>query len=165
MMRIFLITVLFALSVILYGVSEWFKVESSQIASINKRHQNEIEKLKKIAKINMWLEHHTKSYFQQLPQTSESGDKELVTFYDKYATEFNFKINRFIYSGEGTTHNLDLSFFLERSLKKEIEELVVLHYRKGFLKFSRFEVTKDKISGTLKIVQPYFQKDINVSYK
>ncbi len=162
MSRIALASLLLTLSVLAYGLGEWFAEETRQIASINQKHLREIEKLKKIAHINKWLQKYVKPSLEHLPQSEENSDKALVAFFDRHAKTFHFTVERFLYT-EQDTHNMDISFELMRNERKKLQNLVMLRYPKGFLDFTGFNIDKEKITGTLKVIQPYF-KDANVSH-
>ena len=160
--RIVLITLVFTLSLFAYGLSEWFHTEKRKIASINQRHLREIEKLKTISKINEWLQRNMFPYFQNLPETSADIDRELVNFFDRYRQRFHFQVERFIYKDK-STNNLDIAYGFARSDPKIIREFLSLEPTRGFVDYVTFRMDAERITGTLKIIQPFIEDDGNVS--
>ncbi len=162
-MRIAIITAGFVLSALMIAAMEWFEIEEKNVENINKEHLSEIKRLKKISQINKWLNKVVKPSLDALPTNETLSESSLVTFYDTYSRDLNFKISRYIYNEENS-HNLDIDFSIERDKKRSLEKLMQLKYKSGFLKFDRFELKSNTLSGKLQLVQPFYGEN-NASHR
>ena len=151
----------FIFSVLFLALSEWFIQEETKVEQINKQHLEDIQRLKKISKINKWLEAVVKPSLDALPTDIKSSDASLVDFFDTYSHQFNFKVDKYIYK-DVNTYNLNIGFIVPRNNKDILESLMKLKYKKGFLRFSNFQLDENKIKGEIQVVQPFY-KDTNAS--
>ncbi len=162
MIRIAIITTGFIISVLMMAVTHWFEIEQTKVERINQEHLSEIRRLRKIAQINKWLDRVVKPSLAALPKNETLSEASLVAFYDKYANDLNFEVEKYIYSDENS-HNMDIKFNVERTDKVSLEKLMNLKYKSGFLRFARFKLEKKAVAGSLQLVQPYYG-DNNASH-
>lgn len=142
------------LSLFMVASIEWFNKERGIIEDINKKHQKEIRKLRKIKSINRWLDKVIKPLLNDVPNNPLVADTNLVTFFDHYAKSYNFTLTRYIYD-DGDSKFINMSFEIDRNDLSTIETFLQLRYKSGFLSFNRFEVDEKKIAGELLLIQPY----------
>lgn len=161
MIKIVAITLSFVLSVLMLSLTTWFENESLKIQEINKQHKQEIQKLREIAKINLWLDKVVKPSLEKVPTNIASTDDSLVNFFDEYSQAYNFRVSKYIYKDENS-RNLDIKFNILRNAKKELKNLMTLKYNKGFLRFNNFDLKDKKIMGEIEVVQPFYG-DMNAS--
>jgi len=152
----------FIVSVLMFALSSWFEVEEMKVETINSQHLQEIKRLQKISKINKWLDKVVKPSLAKTPNDANSSDEPIVAFFDQYAPEFHFQVQKYIYVDENT-HNLNIEFELLRDEKEALQKLMTLKYKRGFLQFNSFNVKDEKVRGELQIVQPFYG-DTNASY-
>jgi len=163
MVRILFVGFLLIVSVFLYALSTWFDNETVKVHKINRQHTVEIRRLHKITKINNWLDTYVKPYLAKIPTDANQSDDPIINFFDKYATDFQFQVDRYIYK-EKDTHNLKVNFVLALKNKPYLEELMKLQYPQGFLQFTNFQMKDHILRGDLLIVQPYYGEN-NASHK
>lgn len=161
MLKIVAITLAFVLSVLMVSLSTWFKNESLKVEEINKVHKDDIYKLRRIAKINAWLDRVVKPSLEKVPTNLIATDENLVHFFDQYASTYNFTVSRYIYKDKNS-RNLAIQFHISRNAKKELKDLMTLKYNKGFLKFNSFDLQDKNIMGNIEVVQPFYG-DLNAS--
>jgi len=152
----------FVLSVLMIALVSWFETEEQKVEAINQQHLQEIKRLQKISKINKWLDKVVKPSLAKTPSDANRSDEPIVQFFDQYADEFHFQVQKYIYKDENT-HNLNIEFELLRDEKKALEKLMTLKYKRGFLQFNHFKVRDEKVLGELQIVQPFYG-DNNASH-
>lgn len=161
MIKIVAITLSFVLSVLMFSLTSWFENESLKLQKINKQHQKEIQKLRQIAKINAWLDKVVKPSLSKVPTNLASTDDSLVNFFDAYSQNYNFTVSKYIHQDEHS-RNLDIKFDIFRNEQQELQNLMTLKYKKGFLRFNNFELKDKKIMGEIEVVQPFYG-DMNAS--
>jgi len=155
MIKIVAISLALIFSVLMVALSDWFEEQQLIVEKINREHRSEIQKLKKIKKVNAWLNKVVKPSLDNAPKNVQGSDDGLVEFFDKYASEFDFQVKRYIYEDKGT-HNIDISFETPRDDKEKLNKLVLLKREKGFLQFTTFKLQDKKIVGELRIIQPFY---------
>ena len=161
MKKLLIISAAFALSILMVAASNWFEEQTKVVESINRQHLHEIERLKKIAKINKWLRSTITPFIESLPKDANASDVTLVKFFDRYADRFDFRVKNYIYKDK-YSHNLDVMFKIPRYDKKNLQELMLLRYPTGYLQYNTFELKEESVIGKLRIVQPLYG-DFNVS--
>ena len=154
-LKIAIATFGFIFAILMFALASWFETEELQVQSINRQHLQEIRKLRKISKINSWLDKVVKPSLSKTPTDANASDGPIVNFFDEYAYEFDFEVDKYIYDDENT-HNLNIKFSISRDQQETLENLMKLKYQKGFLQFNNFEVKDKLIKGELKIVQPFY---------
>jgi len=155
MIKLVAITLAFMLSILMLALSDWFIEQEQIVEKINKEHRSEIQKLKKIKKVNEWLNKVVKPSLDNVPKGVEDSDDGLVNFFDKHAKSFKFQVKKYIYKNEDT-HNIDIAFEVPRNDKKRINDLVLLNREKGFLQFTNFSLQDKRILGELRVIQPFY---------
>ena len=145
----------FVVAILMFALASWFEIEEIKVKSINRQHLQEIKKLRKISKINSWLDKVVKPSLSATPTDANASDKPIVNFFDEYSYEFNFEVEKYIYNDENT-HNLNIKFSISRNEQERLEDLMKLKYKKGFLQFNDFEVKDKLVKGELQIVQPFY---------
>jgi len=154
-LRIAIATVGFVVAILMFALATWFEQEEIKVQSINRQHLQEIKKLRKISKINGWLDKVVKPSLSATPTDANASDEPIVNFFDEYANEFNFQVDKYIYNDENT-HNLNIKFSISRNELEKLEDLMKLKYKKGFLQFNDFQLKEKLIKGELQIVQPFY---------
>ena len=160
--RLIAISFGFIMSVLMIALVSWFETEEQKVEAINQQHLQEIKRLQKISKINIWLDKVVKPSLAKTPSDANRSDEPIVAFFDQYAPEFHFQVQKYIYEDKNT-HNLDIKFELLRDEKEALTKLMTLKYKRGFLQFNNFRVKDEKVLGELQIVQPFYG-DINASH-
>jgi hypothetical protein len=155
MVKMFIISFFLISSVLFFAVTNWFENEQIKVNKITKKHLNDIRRLRKIAKINQWMDKIVKPSLDRLKSDVESTDNDLVDFYDKYSQQFNFRVSKYIYT-DVNTQNLDIKFSILRDDISILKELTSLKHKSGFLHFNSFDIDDKSIKGELQIVQPYY---------
>lgn len=155
MIKIYIISFFLVSSVLLVALSDWFVVEGKKVDAITQEHLNDIRRLKKIAKINKWMDEVVKPSLERLKDDVESTDNDLVNFFDAYSEEFNFKVSKYIYA-DLHTQNLDIGFEVQRDSIDKLKDLTLLKHKTGFLHFNTFRVDTTSLKGELKVIQPYY---------
>ncbi len=161
MKKLIFVTVALVLSVLMYATSNWFEEQTLVVRSINTQHLQEIERLKKIARINKWLKDSITPFLESLPKDANASDITLVKFFDRHANKFHFTVEDYIYR-EPYSHNLDVTFSVLRDDKKDLRDLMLLRYPTGYLQYDFFKLESRKVTGNIRIVQPLYG-DANVS--
>jgi len=161
MKKTLIITFFAVLSVLFYGLSIWFEQETYKVSKINKEHLTQIQRLKKIEKINKWLDKKIKPFIETLPKTQNMSDMQLVNFFDKHSTQLEFEVSKYIYK-EDLTYKMDINFNVPRNDKKRLTYLMELKYKYGYLQFKTLKTFDKYVKGSLEIIQP-IKSDINES--
>jgi hypothetical protein len=161
MKKTLIITFFAVLSVLFYGLSIWFEQETYKVSKINKEHLVQIQRLKKIEKINKWLDKKIKPFIETLPKTQNMSDMQLVDFFDKHSTQLDFEVSRYIYK-EDLTYKMDINFNVPRNDKQKLTYLMELKYKYGYLQFKTLKTFDKYVKGSLEIIQP-IKSDINES--
>jgi len=162
MKKIAIISVVFVSAILFYILSLWYEGQEKELISINQEYIKDIRTLREIRQINKWLKENIEPFLLSLPKNTSSSNDKLVLFFDHYSKLFNFKVEKYIYEEE-STQNLDIAFSLNRDDKKDLQKLMQLKYKSGYIEFKNFKIDDKKITGTLKLVQPVDKKDTNAS--
>ncbi len=161
MIKLTAIALSITLSILLLSSSYWFENEQLKIEKINKKHLEDIRKLKKIAQINNWLDKVVKPMLKVTPDSVDLADENLVKYFDKHEKELKFEVAKYIYSDD-VAKNLLLKYEVDRKKLNKLKKLMRLKYREGFLQFQELNMDKKVIKGTILLVQP-FNGEHNVS--
>jgi hypothetical protein len=159
MKKIILATLLGVCSILLFSLNGWFRSEITVLQNINQKHIQEMRRLHKIEKINRWLDAVVKPSLQNLPKDAQENDANLVQFFDLYAEDFHFVVEKYLYDDKNS-HNLDINFEIPREEKETLLELMKLHFPNGFLRFKSFQILGTKIKGTLQLIQPNYENSL-----
>ncbi len=151
MIKIFTITLSTVLMVLMLASISWFEQEQEKVETINKKHREDIRKLKKIAQINAWLD---SIRFKTLSESENEAEYHLVSYFDDNAKTYDFQVNRYIYK-DNTAKNLDISYTIDRNNSKNLDALMSIHYKNGFLQFKKLEMDQKGIKGEIQLIQPY----------
>ncbi len=154
MIKILIITLSITLSVLMVSCISWFKKEELKLEAINKVQLEDIEKLKKIVQINVWLHHIIKPLTDSIPTSANRAEKKLVQYFDRNSEEYNLQVSHYIYEDDISKY-LDNSYKVDRYNAKQINDLMNINYKSGFLQFIEFNMNKKDITGTFKLIQPY----------
>jgi type I site-specific restriction endonuclease len=138
----------------MFSSSAWFEKEQLKIEKINKAHLKNIEKLKKIAQINSWLDTIVKPKLKITPNSENLADENLVRYFDLHSKNLNLEVSKYIYSDAVAKHLL-VNYEISRFELEKLEKLISLHYTEGFLQFREFDVDKKIVKGTIQFVQPF----------
>ena len=155
MIKIIAISFALIFSVLMVALADWFVDQEQIVQKINREHKSEIQKLKKIKKVNEWLNKIVKPSLDNVPKSLQDSDDGLINFFDRHATAFNFQVKKYIYATKDT-HNIDISFEIDRNQKDRLNELVLLKRKKGFLQFTQFTIDEKKVKGELRAIQPIY---------
>jgi len=145
----------------MYTVGLWYETEQQKLEVINKEHTRDIRTLREIRQINVWLAKEIEPFLQTLPKNTSSSKNQLVLFFDRYSQLFDFKVEKYIYKDD-LTQNLDISFTVNRD-NKDLQKLMQLQYKTGYIEFKNFKVDEKKITGILHLVQPMVNGEQNAS--
>lgn len=154
MIKTISITFSIVLIVLLFSSISWFELEQQKVEEINRKHIEDIEKLKKISQINILLENIIKTKVQTLSEREAQAENHLVNYFDNNADLYNFQIKKYIYNAENTK-NLNVSFKLDRNNASNLNNLISMQYIDGFLQFKKFEMNQKNINGEIQLIQPY----------
>lgn len=154
MKNIIIITVNLTLSVLMIGLISWFENEKVRIEALNKKHQQEINRLQKISQINSWLGDSIHPMIKTQPSRFDEGALNIVRFYDDNAHNYNMSVDKYFYK-EDVSQNIDFSYKIDTYGVRNIRELINLEYEGGFLQFLEFRVDKKNITGKIQLIQPY----------
>ena len=156
MSNIIIITINLTLSVLMIGLVSWFENEKIKIETLNKKHQEEINRLQKISQINSWLEDSIYPMIktQQQQNRFDEGALNIVRFYDDNAHNYNMLVDKYFYKDE-ISHNINFSYKIDTHNVKNIRELINLEYEGGFLQFLEFRIDKKNIIGKIQLIQLY----------
>ncbi|MEK6659560.1 MAG: hypothetical protein AABY36_07780 [Campylobacterota bacterium] len=154
MKNIIIITVNLTLSVLMVALISWFENEKIKIDALNKKHQEDTNKLQKISQINSWLEELIFPMIKIQPIKFDEGALNIVRFYDDNMHSYNLSVDKYFYK-EDVSENIDFSYNVDASSVKNIRELINLGYEGGFLQFLEFKTDKKNIVGKIQLIQPY----------
>ena len=154
MIKILTITLTIVLSVLMIASISWFELEQEKVDAINKKHVEDIQKLKKISQINIWLENIVKSKIQTLSAREDEVVSNLVRYFDDNAKAYNFQVNRYMYN-DNNTKNIDIKYSVDRNETRHLNGLMSISYDDGFLQFKKFEMDQKHIRGEIQLIQPY----------
>jgi len=158
MKQIAFTTVNIILAVFLYFLTLWYKQESVAMNETNKNYIRNTKKLQDIKKIDQWLQSKVKKHFVKIPENLQKADLKLIAFFDAYAKEYNFEVEKFIYKDE-YAHFLDIKYSLSRGDYKNLMQFMQQQYQNGYILFKKFLIDKDTVKGELQVVQPYPTKE------
>lgn len=154
MVKIVIIFLNLALSILFLSLISWFEAKESEIKNVNRKHKSDIRKLKKIPAINEAIEEKVRPALKIQPKSVEEADLKLIKFFDKYAEGYNFEINQYTYS-DNIAHYLDITYTLDRNEKKLLNEFMQMQFQSGFIQFKKFQLKKMKLVGEIQLVQPF----------
>lgn len=154
MLKIILIFVNLAISVLLLSLISWFKVKENQIKPVTFSYETDIEKLKNIPELNAFIEKYVRPALKIQPKTSEEADLKLINFFNTYAKRYDFVIEKYV-SSDKIAHYLQINYRLQRSDKKNLNQFMGNSFKSGFIQFKKFEVKGTTLYGTIQLVQPY----------
>jgi len=152
--KIIIISINFALSMVLIASISWFEQENLKIENINKKQSEDILKLKKIGEINLWLDSIDKSMYKVIEKDSDRADENLLKFYGTHEKNYNLVIKRFIYE-DSISKNMNMLYSVNRENLKDISGLVSLDYDSGFVQFRELNINKTTITGEIQLIQLY----------
>lgn len=154
MIKIVIVSVNFVLSLLMITSIPWFEKETEKIQLINQKQLEDIEKMKKIHQINLWLKDVNSSVNKADAIDADSADANLIKFYDLNKKTYNLQIKKFIYEGEGLK-SMRVAFGVQRDKLQDLETLFKLNYKEGYLQFRELEIDKKKITGEIELIQPF----------
>ncbi|MFA6138210.1 MAG: hypothetical protein WC667_09000 [Sulfurimonas sp.] len=155
MIKIIIISINFALSILLIASISWFELEHLKIEKINKKRLEDIEKLTKISQINLWLESINKSmYYKMIEKDSDRADDNLIKFYDKHVEKYHLLIKQFIHEDD-SSKNINMLYSVNRANLQDMYGLIGLEYDDGFLHFCELKMDKMAITGEIQLIQLY----------
>ena len=154
MIKTISITLSMVLIVLMLSLISWFELEQQKVEEINKKHIEDIEKLKKISHINILLENIVKTKVQSLSEREAEAENNLVNYFDNNSELYDFKIKQYIYNDENTK-NLNVSFKVDRNNESNLNNLISMQYKDGFIQFKKFEMTDKNVNGEIQLIQPY----------
>lgn len=152
MIKTISITLSIVLIILMLSSISWFELEQEKIETINKKHIEDIEKLKKITQINIWLDSIVKTKIRTLSE--RESENKLVSYFDHNAALYNFQVKRYMYNDKNTK-NLNVSFKVDRNNISNLNNLMSIQYIDGFLQFKKFEMNEKSIKGEIQLIQPY----------
>ena len=161
MIKLIAITFSLTLSFLMLASISWFEKEQLKVESINKEHLVQIEKLRKIGKINTWLDNVVKPLLISLPKTQKEAESNLISYFDTHQQNYTLSVKQFIHKDDVAIYLLN-DFSLDRSKLNILESFTNVHYPYGFLQFQEFSLNKKNLQGTLLLIQPFYGED-NVS--
>jgi len=153
-MKISFIVVNTVLAIFLYFLSIWYEQQDIQIQQINKKYISDTRKLKEVKKIDDWLNENVKSTLMQIPKSAQTADIDLIHFFDTYAKEYSFQVEKFVYKDE-TAHFLDIKYSISRDNYNKLLKFMKQKYQGGYLFIKSFTIEKTLLNGELTVVQPY----------
>ncbi len=157
MIKITLIIINIVLTLFLYFLNQWFSTEEIKINNINQRYIKNTRKLQEIKKIDRWLVKKVKSKLLHTPNSIEVADLRLIEFFDRFATNYNFKVKKFIYHDK-YAHYLSINYTIPRNNYIKLVDFMRLHYQDGYKVIDNFVLNKTTLQGELILVQPFLTK-------
>ena len=157
MIKITLIIINIVLTLFLYFLNQWFSAEEIKINNINQRYIKNTRKLQEIKKIDRWLVKKVKSKLLHTPNSIEVADLRLIEFFDRFATNYNFKVKKFIYHDK-YAHYLSINYTIPRNNYIKLVDFMKLHYQDGYKVIDNFVLNKTTLQGELILVQPFLTK-------
>ena len=154
MIKIILIIVNIIFILFLYFLNQWFENEDSKIVTINKKYITNTRKLKEIGKIDKWLGEKVKYNLVQIPLNSEVADLRLIHFFDKYAKNYNFLVEKFIYNDEYARF-LNIKYSFSRKNYTKLVNFMKMQYKGGYKIIDYLQLDKNTLKGELIIIQPF----------
>ncbi len=154
MIKIILIIANVILMLFLYFLNQWYENEDSKIIAINKKYITNTRKLKEIEQIDKWLAEKVKPNLVQIPSNSEVADLHLIHFFDKYANNYNFSVEKFIYNDEYARF-LNIKFSFSRKNYTKLVNFMKLQYKGGYKIIDHFKLDKNILEGELIVIQPF----------
>jgi len=158
MKKVILIGLNVMLVVFLYFLTIWYQEEDIKIRQINKTYTEDIQKLKKLAKINKWINANVKQNFTRFPNSSQDADLQLIAFFDTYAKKYSFQVEKFIYKDK-YAHFLDVKYSLPRDNYKNLVQFMQQKYKGGYKMLQNFNLDKDTLNGELILIKPYLSDE------
>ncbi|MCX6076477.1 MAG: hypothetical protein NTW78_06260 [Campylobacterales bacterium] len=155
MIKIVIISINFALAILLIASISWFEKEHLNIEKINKKRLEDIEKLTKISQINLWIESINKSmYYKMIEKDSDKADDNLIKFYDEHVENYHLLIKKFIHEDE-SSKNMNMLYSVNRNNFKDVAGLIGLECDDGFLHFCELKMDKTTIKGEIQMIHLY----------
>ncbi|MDO8453567.1 MAG: hypothetical protein Q7S59_03230 [Sulfurimonas sp.] len=155
MIKIIIISINFVLAILLMASISWFEQEHLKIEKINKKRLEDIEKLKKISQINLWIESVNQSmYYKMIEKDADKADDNLIKFYDGHVENYNLVIKRFIHEDE-SSKNMNMLYSVNRNNFKDVVGLIGLECDGGFLHFCELKMDKTTITGEIQMIHLY----------
>lgn len=159
MIKLIAITLSLILSVLIFSLSSWFEQEEIKIESMNKKHLQDIEKIKKIDQLNSWLDTKVEARLKVVPNSVDEVDKHFIKYFDKNSKRYNFLIKKYIYKDENVK-KFDISYKINRNSKEDLINFMHLNYKDGFLEFKSYKLDKESLVGELQLIE-FYKEDHN----
>jgi len=157
MIRITILIINIVLTFFLYFLNQWFSSQEIKISNINQKYIKNTRKLREIKKIDTWLAKKVKSKLLHTPNSIEVTDLRLIEFFDRFATNYNFKVKKFIYHDKNA-HYLSINYTIPRNNYVKLVDFMKLHYQGGYKVIDNFILNTTTLQGELILVQPFLTK-------
>ena len=154
MLKFFIVFINIALVILLLSLTTWFEKRDIEIQNINSKHLRDIAKLRNIPKINNAIEKYVKPELKVWPKSDERADLKLIQFFDRYAIPYHFVVNKYLYK-DTIAHYLEIDYSIDRNKKKELLHFLQTQFKGGFIQFRSFDLDKEKLKGTIQLIQPF----------
>lgn len=154
MSRVILATINLILGVLAFILIAWFDEQETKIEALNKKHEQEILKIKKVTQVNGWLKGSLAPMAVSQQASLEDGALNLVRFYDDYTQKYNIKLEKYFYE-DGVMQKMDLAYKVDANDSKTLKELTKMDYPHGFLQFTELKSNQDSITGKIQLIQPH----------
>lgn len=158
MKNIIIITFSLLLFVLTTALMSWFEEEEAKARAINAQNNENIQKLQKIAQINLWLDDNIIPAISDDQNDSLATDKNLIYFFDENRDKYNLLVDKYIYK-ENLAKSIDLSYSIGKSDRNKFEDFMKIEYNNGFLQFRELKMNADGISGKVQVVQPHSEEN------
>lgn len=158
MKNIIIITFSLLLFVLTIALMDWFEEEEAKVKVINEQNSKNIQKLQKIAQINLWLDSNIIPAISNDQNNSLVTDKNLIYFFDENRDKYNLLVDKYIYK-DNFSKSIDLSYSISKSDRNKFRDFMKTEYHNGFLQFRELKIDANGISGKVQVVQPHSEEN------
>ncbi|MDQ1341301.1 MAG: hypothetical protein QG567_2459 [Campylobacterota bacterium] len=158
MKNISIITFSLLLFVLTTALMSWFEEEEAKVKAINVQNSKNIQKLQKIAQINLWLDNDIIPAISDDQNDSLVTDRNMIYFFDENRDKYNLLVDKYIYK-DNFAKNIDLSYSISKGDRNKLKDFMKIEYDDGFLQFRELKMDANGIVGKVQVVQPHSEEN------
>lgn len=150
--RLILSFILLFFSGLSIGSISWLEEKQAEIERLNEQSKNDLRELQGIGRTNQWL---TRKVLPTLSNNTFDNEKielGMISFYDTYASFYNFRVSQFIYYDTSAKMDIGFSFIPKNS--SEVDRFLGLRYPYGYIQIKELSFKEGTLSGILTLIQP-----------
>lgn len=150
--RLVISFILLSLGALLIGSISWFEEKRLNVERLNDQTKNDLRELREIERTNQWLSKNIIPRLGKQILNNEDIELNMISFYDRYASLYQFRVSKFVYYD--TSAKMDIGFSFVPKNAADIDRFLALYYADGFIQIKELSYKDDSLSGVLTLIHP-----------